>query len=200
MKLDDRQVRFVTPFWPSIRRHKVRLGGRRGSLHLQETALVAEGELIRFSFFSLEWLFRRALSEWTTVTVPYARIVAVRYHRLLWLRVLSALFLLAGLAEAMWLILARDPATGLLVFGLTIILGILLGYVNLRVKPSYRVTFRGKDGRRRMLAFAIRSNKLRRSFADALAVHQATAARYVASPDQAGAGAEEVSHGGAGRH
>ena len=83
MKLDSRQFRFTVPFATFSARRLVKLGGKRGSLHLQETALVAEGELLRFTFIiGLEWLFRRALSEWTMVTVPYSRIQAVRISKL----------------------------------------------------------------------------------------------------------------------
>ena len=79
MRLDARQVRFVPSFLPTWRTRTLRLGGRRGGLHLQEPALVLEGELLRFRLvFGIEWLFRQALSEWTTVTVPYSRIVTVR--------------------------------------------------------------------------------------------------------------------------
>ena len=76
----------------------MKLGGKRGSLHLQETALVAEGELLRFTFIiGLEWLFRRALSEWTMVTSRIRESSSVRISKLWPLRVLSALLSVVGL-------------------------------------------------------------------------------------------------------
>jgi hypothetical protein len=178
MRLADRQIRFIVPFWPSIRRRKVRLGGRRGSLHLQETALVAEGEILRFYYFNLELLFRRAVSEWTTITVPYSRIVSVRYYRRLVLRAVSVVVLLAALAESAWLMSWGVLEAAVATLMLTVILALLLGYLNARVRPAYGVVFRGKDGRPRLLAFAIRSKRLRKSFADTLAAHRAAAAQF----------------------
>ena len=96
MRLDDRHIRFIRPFWPKIGQRLVPLGGRRGSVHLQETALVVEGDLLRFRFLlGIEWLFRQALSEWTSVTVPYARIERVRRSRLWPLRSVSLLLVVA---------------------------------------------------------------------------------------------------------
>jgi hypothetical protein len=183
MRLDQRQVRFVVPFWPSLAL-KVRLGGQRGSLNLQETALVVEGELIRFSFFGIEWLFRRALSEWTTVTVPYSRIVAVRHVRLWLLRIGSALLTALVWALAVWLF-RTDPLTGSMVGSLGVVETVLVGYINLRVRSYHRVTYRGKDGRRRLLTFAVRAKRLRKPFLDILAAHRAAAAAYTA-PTAAG--------------
>src|SRR5262249_16693518 len=153
-RLADRQIRFIVPFWPSIRRRKVRLGGRRGSLHLQETALVAEGEILRFYYFGLELMFRRVVSEWTTVTVPCGRTGSVRSYRRLVLRVVWAAALLAGLAESAWLMSWGAPEAGVATLLLTAILALLLGYINWRVRPAYGVVFRNKDGRPRLLAFA----------------------------------------------
>jgi hypothetical protein len=183
MRLDQRQVRFVVPFWPSLA-HKVRLGGQRGSLNLQETALVVEGELIRFSFFGIEWLFRRALSEWTTVTVPYSRIVAVRHVRLWLLRIGSVVLtaLVWALAVSLW---RAEP----LMAGVAVVLGfvgtVLVGFINFLVRSYHRVTYRGKDGRRRLLTFAVRTKRLRKPFLDTLAAHRAAAAAYM-SPTAAG--------------
>ena len=65
-----------------------------------------EGEFLRFKLFmGIEWLFRRALSEWTTVTVPYSRIERVRVTRAWFARLLAplAIFVIwTILAVAVW--------------------------------------------------------------------------------------------------
>jgi hypothetical protein len=184
MRLDHRQVRFVTPFGLTLRRpNHIRLGGSRGHLDLQETAVVAEGELMRFSFLGTEWLFRRALSEWTTVTVPYGRITSVRYDRLVALRIVSILLVAVVAAFSATLLLAEgDPTTGWTMAGFAAILALLFGVLNLWMKPSYQVRYRGKDGRTYLLAFTVRAKRLRKPFLDTLAAHQAAAAPHAVRP------------------
>jgi hypothetical protein len=189
MKLDDRQVSFVVPFWPAWRTRTLRFGSRRGSLHLQETALVVEGELLRFSFIGLEWLFRRALSEWTTVTVPYSRLLAVRRAPTGAIRLLLFLALAATWATAIALFQSHPTAgaltsmlTDVLTVVLTVVPTVVLVYSALRLKPTVKVLFRAKDGRRVRLAFVIRRRPTRQAFLDALAGHRAAAARHTAVP------------------
>jgi hypothetical protein len=179
MKLDSRQFRFAVPFATFSARRLVRLGGKRGSLHLQETALVAEGELLRFTFIiGLEWLFRRALSEWTMVTVPYSRIEAVRISKLWPLRILSAFFVVGWIAltACLW---NRDFAPPIMVFGFAGTL--LLAYVNLRVRKSIHVEYWRKD-RRRRLVFQIPRRALRESFLNTLRAHQESARQFGMTP------------------
>src|SRR5262245_36202943 len=122
MRLDSRQFRFVVPFVSYPRRKVVRFGGRRGSIQIQETALVVEGELLRFTFIiGLEWLFRRALSEWTTVTVPYSRIDSVRLSRLWPLRVFTFLFTVIWIALTAWF-WDHDAIAPIMVIGFLLIL------------------------------------------------------------------------------
>jgi hypothetical protein len=179
MKLDSRQFRFAVPFATFSARRLVKLGGKRGSLHLQETALVAEGELLRFTFIiGLEWLFRRALSEWTMVTVPYSRIETVRVSKLWPLRVLSALFVVGSTALTAYL-WSSDFAPPIMVFGFAGTL--LLAYVNLRIRKSIHVEYSRKDKRRR-LVFQIPRRALRQSFLETLRAHQEAARQFGVKP------------------
>jgi hypothetical protein len=179
MKLDSRQFRFSVPFATFSARRLVKLGGKRGSLHLQETALVAEGELLRFTFIiGLEWLFRRALSEWTMVTVPYSRIQAVRISKLWPLRILSALFVVGWIALTAYL-WDSDFAPPIMVFGFAGTL--LLAYVNLRVRKSIHVEYWRKD-RRRRIVFQIPRRALRESFLKSLRAHQEAARQFGMTP------------------
>jgi hypothetical protein len=177
MRLDSRQVRFTQSFWPAVRSRVLRLGGRRGSLHLQEPALVLEGELLRFRLFGVEWLFRRALSEWTTVTVPYSRIVAVRRSRAWLLRCLSVVAIAAAWAGAAWAYSAApdmDPLTSIMV----VLVTVPAGYVLVRVRPTVTVVYRPKTGRRVRVTFLVRRRATRRAFVEALTAHRAAAARH----------------------
>jgi hypothetical protein len=146
---------------------------------LQETALVAEGELIRFQYFGTEWLFRRALSEWTTVTIPYARITSVRFRRS---SMLALLLMLATAVAVAWsatlYLVADDARAGMREAAPWAISAVLVGGLTLLMRPSHRVSFRGKDGRSRILAFIVRNKRLRKPFLDTLAEHRAAASRH----------------------
>jgi hypothetical protein len=183
MRLEGRQVKFRAPFLTAGRSNVIRLGGSRGSLHLQETALVAEGELVRFRYFGVEWLFRRALSEWTTVTIPYARITSVGYRRsrVLGLLLMLAIAVAAAASVTMYLV-ADDTWKGLLAAAPSAIVVAVLGGLTLLNRRSYHVAFRGKDGRSRVLAFVVRTKRLRRPFLDTLAAHRTAAARHGTPP------------------
>lgn len=181
MRLDARQVRFTTSFLPTWRTRTLRLGGRRGSVYLQEPALVIEGELLRFHLFGIEWLFRRALSEWTTVTVPYSRIIAVRSTRAWLIRIVMVLALFGtwtGAGFLFWLAPTADTFTIIAVSVLTV----LLGYVAVRVRPMVAVVYRTKAGRRTQLTIWVRKPATRWAFLDTLEGHRAAAARHVAAP------------------
>lgn len=180
MRLDARQVRFTQSFLPTWRSRPLRLGGRRGSLHLQEPALVFEGELLRFRLFGVEWLFRRALSEWTTVTVPYSRILKVRRTRAWLVRLVSVLGIAAVWAGMVWMTL-EFPAEHLLTELAAIVstaVTVLGGYALVRVRPTVTVVYRPKTGRRVRVTFLVRRRATRRAFVDALAAHRAAAARH----------------------
>ena len=179
MKLDSRQFRFTVPFATFSARRLVKLGGKRGSLHLQETALVAEGELLRFTFIiGLEWLFRRALSEWTMVTVPYSRIQAVRISKLWPLR-RSLRTPCRWLDRPHRLLVEQRRRAPIMVLGFAGTL--LLAYVNLRVRKSIHVEYWRKD-RRRRLVFQIPRRALRESFLKSLRDHQEAARQFGMTP------------------
>src|SRR5215204_507603 len=113
MRLDPRKVRFVAPlFHVGMFGGAVRFVGKENTVHLQETALVAEGNLLKVGLLGLELLFRRALAEWSTITVPYSRITAVRYVRFPALRVVALVVLAACLAVPVLASLS-EPAAGL---------------------------------------------------------------------------------------
>jgi hypothetical protein len=185
VRLDGRQIRFSIPFWPTWRTRTLRLGGRRGNLYLQEPALVIEGELLRFRLFGIEWLFRRALSEWTTVTVPYSRIVAVRLTRSRLIRfsmILAVVLAWAGTGVLFWLEPEVDPYTA----GLAGILTVLCGFIYLRVRPMVTVVYQPKAGRRTRLTIWVRKRAARQAFLDTLAGHRATAGQHaLPAPDGA---------------
>jgi hypothetical protein len=183
MRLEGRQIKFRPPFLTAGRTNVIRLGGSRGSLQLQETALVAEGELIRFRYFGLEWLFRRALSEWTTVTVPYARITTVRYPRFRVLALLGMLTIavLVGVSVTAYLVADDRWAVMSEVWPVLLVAAVLASLL-LFIRPFCRVSFRGKDGRSRVLDFVVRAKRLRKPFLDTLAAHRTAATRHGIPP------------------
>jgi hypothetical protein len=174
--LDPKQVRFVAPFLSGLMPGRLAFYGNRNAVHLQETALVVEGELLRFHFLGLERFFARALSEWTTVTVPYGRIVRVKYRSKIVVRVL--LVLPAVLFGLLAVVAVKDmkPAdlTGpiTLLVGCLLLIGLILYLVLRRLVPTYTITFRSKDGKKRAFSFAVRSKAARREFDAALAAYR----------------------------
>jgi hypothetical protein len=74
MKFGPKGVRFTNPVMTLAGKCLTFLG-RQNTLHLQETALVVEGDLRRFSLPIFDLFIQRALCEWSLVTIPYSRIV-----------------------------------------------------------------------------------------------------------------------------
>lgn len=170
MRLENRQVRFMVPFLTLHPRRFVKLGGRRGGIQLQETAMVVEGELLCFSFIiGLEWLFRRALSQWTTITVPYSRIQSVKLTRLWPLRVFTLLLIAVWIAAIAYLWDNESAVIPIMVSGAAFLMVMI--YVNLRMRRSVRILFRGKE-RLRLLVFVVRKKTLRQQFLDTLDRHR----------------------------
>jgi hypothetical protein len=164
MKLDRRQVRLLHP-WPWPTRRRVRFVGKDGTVQLLETALVFEGHAQRLGMPVLDLLFRMALSEWTTVTIPYSRILAHRHDRLLvWRALVWVLLLLSGvpvLAGAQHNIQAAS--LGLLLFTLPALM-IFLYCEWKMLAPRTRVLFQRPDGTRVLVIFRILSRKQRQVF------------------------------------
>jgi hypothetical protein len=163
MKFGPRDLRFTYPVWASFRGVVVFIG-RRNTLHLQETALVIEGDLLRFQLPIIDWFVRRVFCEWTMLTVPYSRIVRHRYCRYRTVKVLWWLFV-AAVAGLMGLAVAQGPpkeyaALAMLLLAL-FVMGLLLHWV---FRPRHVLTFRGADGRRRLVCFRITSRPQRQKF------------------------------------
>jgi hypothetical protein len=161
MKFGPRDLRFTYPVWASFRGVVVFIG-RRNTLHLQETALVIEGDLLRFQLPIIDWFVRRVFCEWTMLTVPYSRIVRHRYCRYRTVKVLWWLFVTAA-GGLLTLAAAREkeyaPLAGLLLA--LVVLGVLLHWV---FRPRHVLTFRGADGKRRLVCFRITARPQRQKF------------------------------------
>jgi hypothetical protein len=183
MKLTARQVRFIFPFWSGLSRRRLRFGGKRNTIHLQETALVVEGEVFRFHYLGLERFFYRVFTEWTTVTMPYSRITAVRCRRklVLPLLVLSsfALVALIVIAGALWSPRpdAGEKAAGFLVVAGAVSAG-LAAWSRWGFAPTHTVTFRARDGKLTRFVFRIRSTGVRKEFDAVLAKYRDAARAF----------------------
>jgi hypothetical protein len=184
MKLAPRQVRFVLPFWQGFSRRRLRFAGKRNTIHLQETALVVEGEIFRFHYLGLERFFARVFSEWTTVTVPYSRITAARCRRktvfpllILAMYTIMALIVIPGayfdprkqaLAEAAGFLVLAGAASAALAAGSR------WGFA-----PTHSVTFRARDGKLTSFLFRIRSKAVRMEFDEVLSKYRDAARAFV---------------------
>lgn len=178
MRLDPKKVRFVTPFTAlGLFGDAVRFVRGPKTVQLQETALVVEGNVLKVGLLGLEVLFRGALVEWSSVTIPYSRITRVKFARL----PLSRAFAVGVLplwAVAVFVAGIGSFATGVEVFLYGLIPTLPALYVIARVSPRFVLDFRAKSGRRTRLLFHVRDKKLRGEFAARLAEYREAAARH----------------------
>ncbi len=170
MRLDPAKVRFVAAGLELglSSQAGLRLVGKENNVQLLETALVVEGNLLKVGLLGLERLFRAALAEWTTVTVPYSRVERARLVRWPTFRVFGATLLAVPP-----LVVPFDLANGVLLATFLVPLGLVLVW---RSKPQYEVRFRTRDGRRRKFRFRIADRRLARAFDARLKRYLAAAA------------------------
>jgi hypothetical protein len=183
MKLEPREIRFIPPtVWSG--RGRLWLLGKQNTLHLQETALVIEGEILKQSFPFLDLFFRKALSGWTTITVPYSRILKYRYRGSPILSTIATLF-------------AWSPAVMLLILSPTVPGGEMASYVaTVAITAAVAtaltaffhlwlfrrinlIAFRRANGRKTTAQFRIKSQKLQRAFMAALKANRETTSSEV---------------------
>ena len=176
MKIEPRHLRFFS-MWPHVWWRRLRFLPRGNSLQIQETGLVVQGHLQKLGMPLLDLFFRALVSEWSTVTVPYSRILFLRPRRFIVARVL--LTLLACLPLLLyfgpWLVTAavnpgRVPLDGVTAYValLLALLALVLGaYVDgwLLVARHY-LLFEEPGGSLALLAFRIKSARLRRRFVE----------------------------------
>lgn len=139
-----------------------------------DTALVIEGNLKTLGLHVVDMLFRQALSEWTTVTIPYSRIVRCSHARNLFKTIaFFSLILLPFVIALVSAALAVDNVGAaeigiLLVAGavVAIPLGFLmvLLYYLFDIGPRTTLTFRRPDNRVLQVNFRIRPRALQRTF------------------------------------
>lgn len=164
MRLNPKQVRFVSPVLPrGADRGGLRFVGKESNIQLVETALVVEGNLLKVSLLGLEVLFRRVMSEWSAVTIPYSRITHARQRNWPVLRLLALLLMLLSVTVCVgWVVFDFHRITmGIVVW---LVLAFLGGYVTARLPGRYVIRFRDKAGRLRGVKFRIKSKQVRREF------------------------------------
>jgi hypothetical protein len=187
MHLTGKNSRFVAPFWPRLwpsrrgRRH-LRFIGKRHTIQLQETALVIEGEILRLSFPLFDWLFQRALCEWTTITVPYTRIDHFRYHRRWVLRGLLIAFLVGLVLFGIAAVKGNPGHDTVIIILFTVGLGLAVLWALIRVPTYFSVRCRRRDGKEDRFGLTVWPRALRREFAEALEGHRRQAAQFARRP------------------
>jgi hypothetical protein len=159
MKLTGKQVTFYTVL-PWLFRERISFVGKSNTLQLLETALVIEGYRQRLFLPLLDRFFRRLLSEWTMVTIPYSRIIRFQYSQLWFWRVLFTVpmllpFLVAVKHEA------ETPSGMAVLVGLPTLLVACLFHFHVLHGRNY-LLFRQANGRRTLLAFRVRSPRQRK--------------------------------------
>jgi hypothetical protein len=130
-------------------------------------------------------LFQQALSEWTTVTVPYSRVEDCRYTRLwgakaVFLLVVAVLLLPCLASTAVGSNSASEWVEEyfLLLSPLLIGVALLVVYVLIRfLGARHHLVFVRADGRRVKTSFRIRRRALREAFDQRMARNRQAAAR-----------------------
>lgn len=183
MKIASKHIRFQSAMWWPTRR-RLNFVSSSNTLQLLETALVVEGYLQRFFFPVLDRFFQQPLSEWTTVTIPYSRVLDCKYDPKTIVRsVLGGLFFLpAVLALALFALAGNVGIEALFFSGMLALLGaVLTGYVCFyRLVPRTYLLFRQADGTRAIIVFRIPSRKRRLEFEEALRKNRAASFLEVA--------------------
>jgi hypothetical protein len=187
MKCKPRFLRFDRPVWTPSRGQLIFLG-KGNTLHLQETALVVEGNLLCFRLPVVDRFIQRAFSRWSMVTVPYSQIT---YHVYRTYRIAKGIYWgLAGLAFALAYVLmsrseafAGDRSGALdLLFLLALWLLLIGAWVHLRTfRSRHLLWFLNKDDDQRLLCFRFLSRDLRQRFMEVLEANRKTA-RSLPSP------------------
>ncbi|HZY89285.1 MAG TPA: hypothetical protein VFE78_30970 [Gemmataceae bacterium] len=163
MKFGPGDLRFTYPVWASFRGQLVFIG-RRNTIHLQETALVIEGDLLRFRLPIIDRFVRRVFCEWTMVTVPYSRVVRQKHCAYRTVKVLWWLFA-ALLGGSLTILLALQAHKEYLALALLLPALALVGVlVHLLFRQRHVLVFRGADGKRRLVCFRITSRPRRKKF------------------------------------
>jgi hypothetical protein len=183
MKLGTKDVKFVGII-PWFGRRGLRFVGRGNTIQLLETALVIEGNQKTIGLFIVDILFQQALSEWTTVTVPYSRVEGCRFKRM-WLAkllVLTPLFLCLYLPCLVGII---SVTTTMKEFaeGFGVIMGVELAIVTALViylairflGARHFLMFQRADGQRMLTCFHIRKRAMRKAFEELLQANRQTA-------------------------
>lgn len=174
MRLDPKLVRYVTPF-VRLTGRSPRFVGRENNVQLTETALVFEGDILKLSLLGFEILFRRALSEWSAVTVPYSRIDKARYSNWSVARIIAAVVLVLYVLLSVALFLTEPYHQAVTLLIIYAVPTVIAGYVLIRARGRYTVRYRGKDGRRRAILFRIKSKAVAREFDRRLQQYRAAA-------------------------
>lgn len=183
MRLDPKKVKFISPMSPGVVSRPLRFVGREKTVHLQETALVVEGNLLKVGLLGLELMFRRALAEWSSVTIPYSRITRVRYVRFPLLRLLSLVYLWGWPIFSILVALGPGFLAGLTGFLIGLIPGVVAVYVLVRVPPRFVIDFRTRDGQRSRLMLHVTPKPLLMEFAARLQEFRDAAGRF-RTPDE----------------
>jgi hypothetical protein len=177
MKIGPKDVRFSRtmrhPWW-----RQLRFLPRGNSLQVQETGLVIEGYLQKLSLPIVDMFFRSVLSEWTTVTVPFSRILFLKTRSFVLLRVLLTLVAWLPLVFVGFTLLTsrRRPgeSSGLLEFGLPLAaLGALVTFIfNWLLATRHCLVFEEASGSLALVCFRIKKAKLRRRFVELIQDHR----------------------------
>ena len=156
MRLDPAGVRYIPPVFDfRLVGGGLRFVGKQNNIQLTETALVCEGRLLKVTLLGLEVYFREALSEWSSVTIPFSRIDDARQVRWPWPRIVAAVCVVLCI-PTLW-----GPFLAL--------------YLVWRLRGHYRVRFRDRTGTTRTLRFRIKDRAAREAFDRRLSAFRAAA-------------------------
>ena len=190
MKLNPKHVHFITPFMNlGFSGATPRFVGKEKNVQLRETAFVIEGSILKVSFLGLEsfFQFQRAITENSSLTIPYQRMLETRLVRWPLSRVIFLIlfFALPSLGCLLYFVVPfKSDLSGLMtLFFLLCMFGTIMSLYSIaRIRPRYQIVYHDKQNKRRSLLFRISSKPLQAQFDQQLQQYLAAARQYSWTP------------------
>lgn len=188
MKLNPKHVHFISPFINLGQPGAIpRFVGKEKNVQLRETAFVIEGNILKVSFLGLDSFFQRAVTENTSLTIPYQRMQETRLVRWPLSRIIFLIlsFVLPSLGCLFYFVIPfNSDLSGLMtfIFVFCIASTMVSLYSIARIRPRHQIVYLDKQNKRRSLLFRISSKPLRTQFDQQLLLYLTAARQYSWTP------------------
>jgi hypothetical protein len=194
MKLEAKQLRFLQVAFPRLTMRRMFFVTRRNTLHAQETALVIQAYQRRLVMPLLDMFFWPVLSEWTTLTIPYANIESLCERRFVLPRLILSFLVWCPVLLFSYLVQldARPNRSGplfdnVLVFFLLCLVALILTLLFnfLLMRPCNYLVFTQGNSKLALICFRIRQRNLQKEFLTKVNVYRRAVAERTGNANRA---------------